>query len=411
MKEKGSTLLVLQVGTTKLVALRACLRPDRTLVVESWGKRDARGFEKGLVRDSEVATQEVRALLEEVAGTEKYGDFPLYGVISNPEIRSYQVSSSLYFQGNKTIGEYDRENVIKQVKTVATVPLDEVILLTVPQEYLVNDLPEIRNPVGLEGKRLGVTLHLFTMPVTALRGLTLLLDRLEIEAELLIPRGLASSALVLNEDEKKEGVLLLEIGGHLSELFYFYQGTLQFSKIIPWGGEHITELITREWEIPPREARHLKEEFGTLEGEGLSSDETIPCTDASGRIRLKIPAKLFQEVILRNMELGFQNICGEVRGLKTRFPHLYQLVLSGGATKMDGFLELLQSKLDIPSRLGFSTGIQGPQELLVHPAYHAVVGLLKYVAGFESDGNGRRENPNLFSKTVSHVKNWIQDYF
>jgi len=411
LREKDSAVLALHIGTSKLVALRASFKPDKTIVVESWKKIDAQGFEKGLVRDSEVATQEVKEILAEVAGEKPYYEFPLYTVVSNPEIRNYQVSSSLYFQGTKTIHEQDIQNVVRQTKTVATIPLDEVILSTVPQEYLVNDLPEIKNPLGLEGKRLSVTLHLFTLPITAYRGLTLLLDRLEIESEVIIPKGLTSSTMVLHEEEKNEGALLVEIGGHLSELFYFYQGSLKFSKILSWGSENITEQLALKWEIPPKDARRFKEEFGSLEESAHALEESIPYTDASGRVRLKIPLKIFQEEILKNMDAGLEILGTEIREVKNQYPHLYQLVFSGGCTKMNGFLELAQGKLTLPCRLGFGTGIQGPQELLAHPAYNAILGLLKYVSNLEAEGGRKPESLSLLSKTVNQVKGWIQDYF
>ncbi len=411
MKEKDPVVLALSIGTTQLVALRASFGENQVIRVEAWQKKDPAGFDKGLVRDSELATDEIRQILEQTAEDPEWYHLPLYGVISNPAIRTYRISSSLYFPGTKSIGEQDVERVISQTRAVATIPLDEVILCTVPQEYLVNDLPEVKNPLGLEGRRLSVTLHLFTMPVTAYQGLNHLFNRLEVEPELLIPRGLASSTLVLKEEEKRDGVLLVDVGGFLSELFYFYQGTLRFSKIIPWGTEAVTELISRQWEIPPRDARRLKEEFGTLEPGAAGAVDTIPYMDGAGRIRFKIPSALFQEKIQKGLEQGLALFESEIREIKSRFPHLYQLVFSGGATRMNGFLEFLQNKLSIPSRLGFGSGIQAPQELSAHPGYHGILGLLKYIHSPEPDARPRHAKPGLFSKTVDHFKGWVHDYF
>lgn len=418
MHEKDPGLLALYIGTTKLTALRVCFAaaqataPDSTessaIRVESWQKKDPAGFDKGLVRDSELATDEIRDLLEQAAETPEWYNLPLYGVISNPSVRTYRVSSSIYFPGTKVIGEQDVQRVISQTKAVATVPLDEVILCTVPQEYLVNDLPEVKNPVGLEGRRLSVTLHLFTMPVTAYQGLKNLFDRLEVEPELLIPKGLASSTLVLKETEKREGVLLADVGGFLTEFFYYYQGTLRFSKIIPWGSEFITEKISRQWEIPPRDARRLKEEFGTLES---GAEDNISYMDASGRVRFKIPAAAFREEIQKEIERGLKIFEKEIREIKDLHPHLYQLVFSGGATRMNGFLELVQSQWTIPTRLGFSAGIQAPQELTAHPGHHGILGLLKYIHVPEPEFKSRQSKPGLISKTVNHFKGWVHDYF
>ena len=411
MKEKAPGLLALYIGTTKLVALRAAFGADGALRVENWQRKDPSGFDKWLVRDSELATDEIRDLLEKAAEDTEWFNRPLYGVISNPAIKTYRVSSSVYFPGTKVIGELDVDRVISQTRAVATIPLDEVILCSVPQEYLVNDLPEVKDPVGLEGRRLSVTLHLFTMPITAYQGLQRLFDRLEVETELLIPRGLASATLLLKEEEKRDGVLLVDVGGCLTELFYYYQGTLRFSKILPWGTEAITDRIARQWEMPPRYARKLKSEFANLDPEAVSLEDVIPYTDSSGRIRFKIPSAVFQDEIRKGLEEGLGILEKEMAEMKIIFPHLYQLVFSGGSTRMNGFLEMAQGRLNIPVRLGFSAGIQAPQELAGHPGYHAILGLLKYIYAPEPDSGQRKTKPGLVSKAVNQFKGWVHDYF
>ncbi len=411
MKEKSSMVLVLYIGTTKLVALRASSSPDQSIRIESWQRRESKGFEKGLVRDSEVAQQEVKEILEEIAQEKDFYQSPLYVVVSNPEIRSYQVSSSIYFQNTKTITDHDAQNVVSQTKSVATIPLDEVILWSVPQEYLVNDLPGIKNPVGLEGRRLSVTLHLFTMPVAAYRSLTHLLDCLELEPGLIIPKGMASESGILRDEEKREGVLLIEAGGALSELFYFYQGSLRYSKILSWGSESLTEKIARKWDIPPKEARRLKEEFGDLDFGAALPDESVSLVDSIGKTRLKVSAAVFQEEIMNEVQIGLKIYEREICEIRRQYKHLYQLVFSGGTTRMNGFLELVQSKINIPSRLGFVSGIQGPQELLGHSGHNAVLGLLKHVTSAQWDEREKHGSVNFFAKTVDQVKGWILDYF
>lgn len=411
MKEKDPGLLALYIGTTQLVALRAGFGADGALKVENWQKRDPAGFDKGLVRDSELATDEIRGLLEKTAEDTEWFNRPLYGVISNPAIKTYRVSSSVYFPGTKVISDLDVDRVISQTRAVATIPLDEVILCSVPQEYLVNDLPEVKDPVGLDGRRLSVTLHLFTMPIAAYQGLQRLFDRLEVETEMLIPKGLASATLLLKEEEKRDGVLLVDMGGDLTEFYYYYQGTLRFSKIIPWGTEAVTNRISRHWEMPPRDARKLKNEFGNLEPGASQQEDTIPYTDSTGRTRFKIPSAVFQDEIRKGLEEGFEILEKEIAETKKDFPELYQLVFSGGSTRMNGFLELAQGRLNIPVRLGFSSGIQAPQELAGDPGYHAVLGLLKYIYSPEPDTRQKNAKSGLVSKTVKQFKGWVHDYF
>lgn len=411
MRDPGSPLIVFYVGTTKLMALRARVRPVEGIEVESWTKREAKGFAEGLVRDSEWATEVMKELLEIVAENRDFYEVPLYGVVSNPEVRRYQVTSSLYFSVSKIIHEGDVDKLVRQTRSVAPIPLDEVILCTVPEEYRVNDLPEVRDPLGLEGRRLSVALHLFTMPVTAHRSLTRVFERLEVEPTLLIPKGLASGSLVLRDDERREGVILVEVGGCLSELYGFHEGSLCTSAVVPWGSERITEKILSRWDIPQHAARALKEEYGTLEPREVTQGDPISYVDASGRVRVKMPQAEFQDVIQREVESGLEILEREIQSLRKEHRPLHQLVLSGGTTEMAGFLEKAQEKMSLPSRIGYAAGLVGPQDLLSHPAHNGILGSLKFLSGINGTFRMQEQGSGFFSKAVGQVKNWIQDYF
>lgn len=410
MAQRFDKVLVLHIGTTKLLAVKAAFAADGTIRVDSWQRRDPKGFEEGLTRDSEAASETMKELLESVATTDELYGIPLYVVLSNAEIRNYSVSSSLYFPIAKTIEQEDIDRVTAQTRSVATIPLDETVIWTVPQEYLVNDLPEIKNPLGLEGKRLSVTLHLFTMRAAPYRGILHLLDRLELEVEEVVPKVLASSSVILREDEKTEGVLVLEMGGTLTELAYFGEGTLRWLKVVPWGGESVTDALGAKWGIPPKDAKRLKEEFGTLEPETAFEGETLSLADASGRTRLKIPVVDFHDAIRASYTKGIDFLAQEIEKVKEHHPQLFQVVFSGGATKLNGFLEWVQGKIPIPSRLGFGTGIYGPQELLAHPGHNAVLGLLKHVHAHGREAKEKYESLGLVARAVHQVKSWIHDY-
>jgi cell division protein FtsA len=411
MKERSYSFLALYIGSSKLVALRAQTGAQGQPQIESWQKREPKGFEKGLIIDSESAAETMGDLLQAVAGPKPFGQYPLYVCLSNAQIKSYPVSTSLYFPMVKTIRSENVTQVMRQTKTVATLPLDEVIFRTVPQEYLVNDLVEIRNPVGLEGKRLGVAAHLFTLPVTAHRAFANLFDRLEIETEGMFPRGLGSTSAVLDEEERREGVLLLEMGADLSELLLFHHGSLRYHRIFPVGGESITRRVASEWGVPLKQARRLKEAFASLDPEEeVSGEETIPFTDEGGGISLKLSERTFREVVAQCVQTEFAVLEKEIGELKGRYLGLRELVASGGAMQMDGFLEYLQRAWKIPARLGFATGLNAPQELIASPGHNAILGLIRAVASGEWEEAARTGDSGV-SRWAARFRDWLRDYF
>ena len=54
------------------------------------------------------------------------------------------------------------------------------------------------------------------------------------------------------------------------------------------------------------------------------------------------------------------------------------LVLTGGSSNLPGFVQLARDVLNMPVRVGYPTGVQGPVENISNPAYATAVGLLHW---------------------------------
>lgn len=410
MIKKNGRSIVLYIGGSKLIALRARSDAEGNVFVESWQKRDPTGFTGSAVSDVELARSQAQEILTAVSGDAPLDSMPFYVVISDLRVSHYKASSSLYFGRTKVIDDEDVREVVQQTKSIATLPLDEVIISTFPQEYIVSDLSGISNPLGLEGKRLGVSLHLFTLPVTVHRALIDLWDQMEIGPDSVYPGALASMVGVTDQKERNEGVVGIDLGAKMVEINYFFRGVLRDSKRIQRGGDDLTDFISKKWNMGFREAERLKEEYATADASTNFPKDMIPVMDERGQVKCRIPGEEFAREISLKIRESLQEIEKEIALMQKEHVHLHQAVITGGPARVHGLVELFQSVLKIPCRIGLVKGVQGAWELVGSPAHTSVVGVLK-VPGEDTASGERREGRNILERSFDAVKGWIQDYF
>jgi cell division protein FtsA len=77
-----------------------------------------------------------------------------------------------------------------------------------------------------------------------------------------VVQPLCASLAVLTKDEKELGVVLVDIGGGTTDITVYYQGVIQYTEIIPLGGDQITNDIAMALRTPTQDAEDLKISHG-----------------------------------------------------------------------------------------------------------------------------------------------------
>ncbi len=157
--------IILYIGPEKLIALEGKLEGREPRILRYVVLEDREGFDKGFVKSLDKAAASFEAILKKLfEGSQVPDEFEVSVVLNNPKLRTYSFSSSQYFQGfHRTVSNQEVRSVVRQTRSIATLPLSEFVLQALPESFLVDDREGIRNPLGLEARRLGVTLKIFTM--------------------------------------------------------------------------------------------------------------------------------------------------------------------------------------------------------------------------------------------------------
>ncbi len=403
-------IIVFYVGTRKLVAMAGVLRDGDPRITGRTTMLNPEGFKDGLVANLERASNSLEKALKSLNPP---AEVTAYVVLGNTKLKTFTFSSSQYFQdATRVISSQDIVSVIDQTKSVATLPLAETVLQTLPVSFLVNDLQDVSNPLGLEAQRIGVCLKLFTMDAQNFKNMTRAFETLEIEVKDYFPKMLTASEAILTDQEKVEGVLLIDIAGEATFLTLWYKGEMVETRVVPVGGRHLSSQLANLWEIDLADAEKVKEQYGSLEPDLQFKEELIPLVDRSGKKGQQISRQKFHEKFLELSKKWLEKILAEAdqlaREQKVFHPHC---VFTGGGISPDGFLEFLQHDFSRDGRIGLTRKLDIPNQLQVDPSLTSALGMYSWLS-YSGSKKARLIAPqSFFGKTVSSARDWFSTYF
>ena len=408
-KSERTIITGLDIGTSKVVALVGEVSADGTIELIGIGRHPSRGLKRGVVVDIEATVNSIQRAVQEaelMAGCEVR---TVYTGIAGSHIRSLN-SHGIVAIRDSEVSQADVERVIDAAKAVA-IPADQKILHILPQEFIIDNQGSIREPIGMAGVRLEARVHIVTGSVSAAQNIAKCVRRCGLEVSDIILEQLASSHAVLTEDEKELGVCLVDIGGGTTDIAIFYEGAIQFTAVIPIAGDQVTNDIAMALRTPTKSAEAIKLSYGCAMSELASASQMIEVLSVNERLDRKISTKALADVVSARYEELFSLVRNELR--RSGFEDLIAagIVLTGGASKVNGAIELAELCFEMPVRHGSAQQIAGLAEATSNPSLATGVGLLLH--GFQQQYEGGYNVPVLGDGRGmwTRMKKWFNGNF
>ncbi|MBT3300110.1 MAG: cell division protein FtsA [Candidatus Marinimicrobia bacterium] len=304
----------------------------------------------------------------------------------------------------------DMEKAIELSQAVS-LPIDKDILHVLPQDYLVDTLAFIKNPIGMTGRRLEARVHLVIAATTAMQNLKNCVEELGIDFEGIVFQPLASSLVTLNEDEKNLGVTLVDMGAHTTDITVYHGDAVRYSSVIPIGANSITNDIAVMLQIGLETAEEIKIKYGSAKASLASSELNFDLPVSNGGPKRSISEHEVSRYIEARMQEIFQLIIREISKADVKGKLTYGIVLTGGGAQLRNLGALATETMDLKVRVASPTNITGIKEVAENPEYTAALGLLLWNTQSDDFKNSTQESA-LTLKTVSHkISAWFKDFF
>lgn len=370
----------LDIGTTKICAVIGDVQDDRTINVIGVGHAPSGdGVRRGIIVDIDKTYQ---AIIDAVDEAEKVADVVIKQVfvgIAGSHIGSINSQGIVAIKNSsREITDDDIDRAVENAKTAVAIPNHQEIIQILPGGFAVDEQREIENPRGMVGSRLEAQVHIVHGAVTAMQNILKCCEKADLKVEDVILQPYASSMAVLTEDERKLGVVLIDIGGGTTDLIIFQNGHVVHSFSAPIGGQYVTNDIAVGLKTGTSAAEDLKIRFGVACVQKADEELKIEVPMAGGDKKQSVSQKNLAEIIEPRMEEIFNEMKEQIR--KHISPDLLPagVVLTGGTSMMKGCDELAGEILGLPTRVGSPIKVSGLREKVCSPVYATALGLLQY---------------------------------
>jgi cell division protein FtsA len=404
---KSELIVGLDIGTTKICTVVGEKTPDGVDVV-GIGTSPSTGLRKGVVVNIEQTVQSIKKALEEaelMAGCEIRS---VYAGIAGSHIKGFNSHGVIAVKGGEVTPK-DIERVLDAAKAVA-IPLDREVIHILPQEYIVDDQRGIVDPLGMSGVRLEVKVHIVTGAVTSAQNIIRSCHRSGLDVEDIVLESLASSYAVLTDEEREIGVALVDLGGGTSDIAIFHSNSIKHTGVLALGGSNLTSDIAFGLRTPMVAAEKIKIRYGTALADLVKGDEVIEVPSVGGRE----PRRLTRQVLAEICEPRMEEVLGLIDQELVRSGYKKLIgagvVLTGGASRIEGLQDLGEQIFNLPTRVAFPKGVGGLRDVVNSPMYATAVGLLHYGAGRQNaESRIRIRDANVFNRILARMKRWFSD--
>jgi len=343
----------LDIGTTKIACLVGRKTDHGKIEILGIGKAPSLGVTRGVVSNIEKTVQSIRAAVEE-AESKSGIEIKVVNVgIAGQHIKSLQHRGMITRDSiEEEISQKDVDELIEDMYKLVMMPGEEIIHV-LPQEYIVDRQPGIKDPIGMSGVQLEANFHIITGQMAAAKNIFKCVSKAGLEVAELVLEPLASSSAVISNEEKEAGVALVDIGGGTTDIAIFHDGIIRHTAVIPFGGNVITEDIKEGCTIMHRQAELLKTKFGAAVTQTNQDNEVVCIPGLRGRDPKEISVMNLANIINARMSEILEHIYYEIKNSGFEKKLIGGIVLTGGGSQLKHMNQLIEFTTGMDSRVGY----------------------------------------------------------
>ena len=372
----------LEIGTTRTVLAIGEAAVGDKLKVTCHAEIPSTGVRKSQILDINQATQSIRSVLREIEKKQlAVGNSITIGnaflVVSGQHVKADSFTGTAQIARGKVTAE-DMNEVGHNTRAMV-LPKDRELLDFVDRAYGVDDIGGISDPKGMSGRVLKLDAIQIHADANRINNARTAANEAHLEIREPLFAATCVGDAVLRDLEKRNGALVLDIGGGSTGFAAYSDGYLAYTGVIGVGGDHITNDIAHAFQTTQAQAEELK-----------IRDASAMIGTNSGEPRVKIPGSspLMESRTISRRALDtvvnarLRELFGILREKLEEADLLHRLhagaFITGGGAAMRGIDALIQRELCMPVRTGVPINVDGLSDERHPEAFASVAGALLY---------------------------------
>lgn len=350
---------------------------DQALNIIGLGVCPSRGVSKGVITDLKLAGDCAHTAIENAernAGNVRSES--VFLALTGSHVGGFGNNGIVAVQGSSgTITQEDVDSVTSQSRQRRPDD-DHAVVHYIQGPYLVDSKP-VEQPLRMRGKVLESSCWITYARTSHLANSISLINGFNLRVSDVILSSLGSAAAVTTREERRHGVLVVDIGAGTTDYVLYRNGCVVTTGVIAVGGQHVTSDLSLALQLTPPQAEMLKLRCGRATVQCRDRNEKVWRLGEKGLGDKEVSLQAIERVCTVRMEELFQILRKRLNGLLVPEAVNVGVVLTGGTARMPGIDQLASETLGLPARLGESVAFPVKGDLQ-GCEYSTVLGVLQY---------------------------------
>ena len=384
----GDLIVSIDIGTSKICTVIGRMSKNSSLDIIGKGMVPCNGLKKGIIVDIESVAASIRAAVDEAEASANIKVGSAFVNIHGMHVNVINNKSWLSISNtNREITRKDVENLLYSVRDIE-IPDDRQLIDVIPRQFIIDGYDEIIDPTGMVGTRLEIDADIVAGKITSVQNIIKSLERAGVRIDGIVAEAFATGEIVLTAEEKDMGVVMLDIGGGVTDISVFQGKRLVFYDSIPVGGDHITNDIAIGLKISNSESEKIKRQYELALTSLIKNDQEISVFDINENKKKNVKISEVVEIIEARVYEIF-SLCRNQAVKAGVFNDLAGGVVltGGGISYVDGSKQLAAEVFELPVRVAALNHLG-----IAKPEYITAAGIIKYMASIRKGSSSASEN-------------------
>jgi cell division protein FtsA len=359
---------------------------------------ESQGWAKGRIADQQAVSESVTAALREADGQAAALQSVVVGM-GGPTLRGANGRGVLELGYVQEIQQSDVKRVIERASRVQLME-DRMVLQLFPQDFVVDDHPGHRDPRKMLASRLEINVHLVTASIQEHNAIIGAVNAAHLAVEESVYEALAACYAAVLPENRREGIAVVDIGAHSTELVVYYGDAMHLASTIRICGDHFTRDLAQGLCLSFEDAELVKMEFGCALSKASPENVLVELPTAEDRQSREVQRHIVNRILAARTEELFRFVRGEFARVGMERALIGGVFLTGAGAKLPGLCDAAEEILQCQTRFGLTEGIQDWPVELNDPAWCTAAGLAMYSAKLKQHAGLRKEQATWIERML-----------
>lgn len=389
-------IIIFDIGSQKIGAISFKIINSKPIIFDM-------EYQKNNLDESKphFLSNNIKKIFQKIS--KKNEKYTIYCNITDPRVVSKKNKTQIK-AGKLGISKKDVRKIFKKCVFESKIS-GKNLLHSYPLNFIIDNKNITDEPLNKYCENLGINCFNLFVDKNVVKNLNLNFEKNKLHVKSYFDSGIASSLAFLSDQEKKDGVLNIDIGARTSKIVAYINKKIVFVKNLQIAGDDVTSDLSQGLQITHDSSERVKIIHGTL---NPPFNEKIEI-DLDSKKKKIISMNLLYGIIRPRydeiLEIIRDNVFDEINtrvGIKS-------VVLTGGASKIYGLKVLCENILNRKTRIGQIEN--SSSYFYCKPEFSTLLGMINLIKNQEYFDIFKSKNDNKLSIFIERLDKWIEESY